>query len=325
MTSKSGKLSGLLGLIRPGVLLSLVSVQWLMTFLGIYVEPVGRRNAALDTRGLPWALVVTAVVAVGLGIFLMALNDALDARHDRAFEPARPIPAGRVTQRAALGLAMAGLLAALGAAVALGPMSVVLALVAAGAIVFYNLTGRFVPAVGIIALGLIVGVVALIPNPRLAFAWPILLMMTHVIAAATVRYALAGKRPRLTPIHGWSIFLGWVFWILVVLVLIGVRGKGITHGGVGLVWIGPALAAAGFGFLTWLLLGPSALTPRARRGTAARFSHLATAWLIVFNASWLISAGLWWQAATVFVLLFFPGRVGTVDPPPRPAGDTTRA
>ncbi len=306
MMKQPGKLSGLLGLTRPGVLLALVSVQWLMVFLGVYVEPIDRRNPALDTLGLPRALAASAVIAIGLGIFLMALNDALDARHDRAFEPDKPIPSGKVTQRAALGLAMAGLLAALGAAVALGPMSVILALLAAGAIVFYNLAGRFVPAVGIVSLGLIVGVAALIPNPRLAFAWPILLLMTHVIAAATVRHVLAGKRPRLKPIDGWGICIGWVFWILVVLVLIGMRGRDVSHTGVGLVWIGPALAAAAFGFITWLLLGPSALTPRARRATAQRFARFATAWLIVFNASWLLAAGLWWQGATVLALLLFP-------------------
>lgn len=307
MMKQAGKLSGLLGLTRPGVLLALVSVQWAMVFLGVYVEPVERRNPALDTLGLPWALVASAVVAAGMGIFLLALNDALDARHDRAFEPDKPIPSGKATQRAALGLAMAGLLAALGAAVALGPMSVILALVATGAIVFYNLAGRFVPAVGIITLGLIIGVAALIPNPRLAFAWPILLMMTHVIAAATVRHVLAGKRPRLKPIDGWGICIGWVFWILVVLVLIGMRGKNVSHEGVSLVWIGPALAAGAFGFITWLLLGPSALTPRARRGTARRFTQFTTTWLIVFNASWLVSAGLWWQGAATLGLILARG------------------
>jgi hypothetical protein len=303
MMKQPGKLSGLLGLTRPGVLLALVSVQWVMVFLGVYVEPVERRNPVLGTLGVSWALVASAVVAAGMGIFLLALNDALDARHDRAFEPDKPIPSGRVTQRAALGLAMVGLLAALGAAVALGPMSVILALVATGAIVFYNLAGRFIPAVGIITLGLIIGVAALIPNPRLAFAWPILLMMTHVIAAATVRHVLAGKRPRLKPIDGWGISIGWVFWVLVVLVLIGMRGRDVSHEGVGQVWIGPALAAAVFAFITWLLLGPSALKPRARRGTAKRFAHFTTAWLIVFNASWLISAGLWWQGGVVIALL----------------------
>lgn len=303
MMNKSGKLSGILGLTRPGLLLSLVSVQWLMVFLGFYIEPVDRRNPALDTLGLPWALAASAVLAVGMGLFLIALNDALDARHDRAFEPDKPIPSGKVTQRAALGLAMVGLLTALGAAFVFGTLSAILALVTTGAIISYNFAGRFVPAVGIISLGLIIGVAALIPNPSLAFAWPILLMMTHVIAAATVRHVLAGKRPRLKPIDGWGICIGWVFWILVVLVLIGMRSRDISHQDVGLIWIGPALAAAAFGLITWLLLGPSALAPHARRGTAHRFTQFTTAWLIVFNASWLLAAGLWWQGAIIVTLL----------------------
>lgn len=303
MTREPHKLRRLLGLTRPEVLMALVSVVWLMVFLGIYIEPEARRNVALDNMGLGWSLGVTAVIAVGLGVFMMALNDALDARHDRAFEPDRPIPSGRVTQRAALGLAMAGLLVALGAAVTLGSLSMIVALIAVGAIVFYNFTGRFVPAVGIITLGLVMGTMALIPNPRLSFAWPILLMMTHTIAMATVRHWLAGKRPKLSPINGWGICVGWVFWSLVVLMLIRVRAEGIEHTGVGLIWMGPAIAAVVFTLITWLILGPSTLSPSTRHGTATRFTKLATVWLIVFNASWLLSAGLWWQGLVVLALL----------------------
>jgi hypothetical protein len=303
MNIKPNKLIRLLGLARLDVLPALVSGQWLMVFLAFWVEPASRRNTALDAIGPAWALGCSAVIAGGLGVFMMALNDALDARHDRTFEPGRPIPSGQVTQRAALGFAFTGLLAALGAAVAFGPVSMVLALTAAGAIVFYNVAGRFVPAVGIVTLGLVVGLTVVIPNPRLAFAWPILLVMTHVIAAATLRYFLAGKRPRLTPIQGWLICIGWAFWILVVLVLIGVRGEDVTHKGLGAVWVGPTLATTGYGLVAWLMLGPSSLTPRARRGTAARFTRLAAMWLILFNASWLMSAGLWWQGLVLLILV----------------------
>ncbi len=303
MKTKPNKLTRLLALTRPDVLPALVSGLWLMVFLGFDVEPASRRNASLDAMGPVLALGYSAVIAGGLGVFMMALNDALDARHDRVFEPDRPIPSGQVSQRAALGLALAGLLASIAASVAFGTTSVMLALAAAGAIVFYNVAGRFVPAVGVVTLGLVIGVTAVIPNPRLAFAWPILLMMTHVITSATLRYWLAGKRPRLTPISGWGICVGWVFWILVVLGLIRVRGEDVLHEGLGAVWIGPTIAAVGFSLLTWLMLGPSTLLPRARRGTASRFGRLATGWLIVFNASWLLSAGLWWQGLVLLVLI----------------------
>lgn len=303
MTREPHKLSSLLGLIRLEVILALVSVVWLMTFLGVYIEPEARRDVALNGLGLGWSLAVTAIIAAGLGVFMMALNDALDARHDRAFEPDRPIPSGQVTQRAAFGLAMTGLLAALGAAVTLGSLSMIMALIAAGAIVFYNLAGRFVPCVGIVTLGLVIGVTALIPNPKLAFAWPILLMMTHTITAATVRHWLAGKRPTMAPLDGWGISVGWVFWSLVVLMLIRVRGEGIEHEGIGLVWLGPLIAAMVFSLLLWLILGPTTLAPPARRGTATRFTKLATVWLIIFNASWLLSAGLWWQGLILLGLL----------------------
>lgn len=313
------KLRSLLRLTRPQMLPALVSGLWMMVFLAYGIEPASRRSPAMEEMGLALALLGSAVIAGGLGVFMMALNDALDARHDRAFEPDRPIPAGQITQRAALGLAMAGLLAALGASVAFGQLSMLLALGAAGAIVFYNVAGRFVPAVGVVTLGLIIGVSVVIPNPRLAFAWPILLTMTHVIAAATVRHWLAGKRPRLSPINGWGICVGWAFWTLVVIVLIRVRGKGVIHEDLGLTWIGPAIAAAGFGLLTWLILGPASLTAKARRGTAARFTQLAAAWLILFHAGWLVSAGLWWQGLVVLSLLLVTGGIAAIsnDTPPR--------
>ncbi len=307
MANQPNKLHSLLRLTRPEMMPALVSGLWMMVFLAYGVEPAERRNPALDEMGWGLALLGSAVIACGLGVFMAALNDALDARHDRAFEPDRPIPAGRVTQRAALGLAMVGLLAALGVSVAFGQLSMLLALTAAGAIVFYNVAGRFVPAVGVVTLGLVIGVTLVIPNPRLAFAWPILLTMTHVIAAATLRYWLAGKRPRLTPINGWGICVGWVFWILVVIVLIRVRGQDIAHEGLGWVWLGPTIAAIGLICFIWLLLGPSALHPKARRGTAVRFTSLAIGGLILIHAAWLASAGLWWQGLVVFALLFVTG------------------
>lgn len=303
MNTLSNKLIRLLALTRPDVLVALISGTWLMVFLAFGIEPENRHNPALESMGLILGLTSSAVIAGGLGVFMMALNDALDARHDRAFEPGRPIPSGHVTQRAALGLAIAGLLAALGAAITLGPISMVLALAAAGAIAFYNVAGRFVPAVGVITLGLVLGLMMVIPNPKLAFAWPILLTMTHVIAASTLRYFLAAKRPRLTPINGWFICLGWAFWVMVVLVLIRVRSHGLTYTGLGAIWVGPAIAATAFGLLVWLIIGPSSMTPKAQRGTAARFTRLATTWLILFDAGWLLSAGLWWQGLVLLLLI----------------------
>ncbi|GAB4108353.1 MAG: hypothetical protein Kow00105_15100 [Phycisphaeraceae bacterium] len=295
-------------LTRPGMIGAVVSVLWLMVFLALYVEPPNRCNPALEQLGWGWSLFVTAGLGWGMGLFLLAMNDVLDARHDRAFEPERPIPSGGVTQRAVMGLALFGLLLAVGLSQFLGTASVVLTLLTLGSIAFYNLAGRFMPAVGIVTLGLIVGMAALIPNPRLAFGWPILLMMTHTIGSATVRHLLAGKRPRLTPTDGWGILIGWVFWCMVVLVLIGVRGRGIEYEGLRLIWLGPLLAAVVLSLLIWLRLGPAALVPRNRRATAERLTGLTASWLIVFNASWLLSAGLWWQGLVLIALLYVESR-----------------
>ena len=48
-----------------------------------------------DMELLP-ALVAGAIVAIGLFAYGASLNDVLDARHDSAFSPDRPIPAGRI-------------------------------------------------------------------------------------------------------------------------------------------------------------------------------------------------------------------------------------
>ena len=307
MTQGLNKLDHLKALVRLDFVLALISGQWLMTIMAFYVEPEPRQSPALIGLGLFLSLVLSTLVAGGLGVFVLALNDVLDARHDRAFAPGRPIPSGRVSQRVALSVAMTGLLIGIAAAVPFGPISVELALVTAGAMVFYNVAGRFVPAVGVVTLGLVIGLMMAIPNPKLTFAWPILLTMTHVTAAATFRYLLAGKRPRLTPIHGWLICVGWAFWVLVMIVLIRLRDDDALRDQLGLVWVGPAAAMLVLLMIVWLMLGPSALNAKARRGTAARFTKLAAAWLIVFHTAWLWSAGLWWQGMLVLTLLMLAG------------------
>ncbi len=302
-------------LARVELLLAGISNVWLMVFLAGAVEP-GTVNPQLGALGLPLSLVLSALCALGLVGCGMALNDVVDARHDRKFEPQRPIPAGRLDPTNVVSAAMLSLILAVGAAVWLGTASAMLALLAAGGVLFYNIAGRFVPAVGIVSLGLMTAVSMLVPNPRASFVWPVALTMTHVMACATLRYWLAGKRPRLTALDGVGICMGWAFWVLLLVTFAGRpamdAGVPAAASGVdGTIWVGPIVAMFAFvGLSLWLLAGASG-SARDRRSAASRFGGWSARWLIVYDAAWLVSAGLWAPAA-VIAALFLAGWVTAV-------------
>jgi 4-hydroxybenzoate polyprenyltransferase len=307
-----------LELARVELLLAATSNVWLMTFFAIELAPAhgqaNRRSEALDSLGLTASLVLVTLVALGLTGCGMAMNDVLDARHDRAFAPGRPIPAGRVDVTMAISAAMLGMLVGLAAAVPLGKMSMVMALLVAAGMLFYNLTGRFVPAVGIVSLGLITAASMLLPNPRPVLVWPIVLAMTHVMAAASLRHYLAGKRPRLSAIDGWGLCIGWAFWTLLLVGLISNHQPGgwpppaPGSGGLGVAglirsfWAGPVVAIFGFVIVSWLTLRGRMAQVRSRRDAGRSFARLSALWLIIYNAAWLFSATLYWQAATIAAL-----------------------
>ena len=73
------------------------------------------RYALLPVNDIPLvvALVVAAVLSIGLFAFATTLNDLLDVRHDTAFSPDRPLPAGRIRAGQAVVIAIGALLAAI--------------------------------------------------------------------------------------------------------------------------------------------------------------------------------------------------------------------
>ena len=68
------------------------------------------------------ALLAGAVVAVGLFAYGASLNDVLDVRHDTAFSPERPIPAGDIRPAQAAVVTVGSLIGAglCGAALSMG-------------------------------------------------------------------------------------------------------------------------------------------------------------------------------------------------------------
>ena len=95
--------------------------------------------------------------------------------------------------------------------------AVLLATLAAIAALRFNVGARFVPAVGLVALGLIYAAHMLIPNPDLAFLWPVWVVMTHALLVGAVTHKLGGRRPLLSRRAIALAVLGWAFWSVVLL------------------------------------------------------------------------------------------------------------
>lgn len=83
------------------------------------------------------ALVVLSIL--GSQIATGALNDWADRHRDALVQPRKPIAAGQMTPSAALAVAATGLALQLGASVPLGPLPLLLGLVAVGSAAAYNL------------------------------------------------------------------------------------------------------------------------------------------------------------------------------------------
>ena len=242
---------------------------------------------------LPWwsSLLATAVVAIGICGFAVALNDTMDARHDSTFHPNKPIPSGWIPIAQAVVLMVSSLLIALLAASFLGAWPVRMGLLTAAAILFYNVVGKHIPAVGLVAIGLIYASHMLIANIELTFTLPIWMVMTHAMVCAIAIYHLEDKRPRLS-IRGWvGVFLGWLFWSMVLFSeSLATTGTLLPEGMAvpGLLW--PLAAVAGFALLLrWKL-------------SSARTSHLAAEKIRRYGALWeCLYAAAWMMALHLYV------------------------
>ena len=239
------------------------------------------------------ALVAGVVVAVGLFAYGAALNDILDVRHDAAFSPERPIPAGRIKVGQAVVVTVGSLIVAvLGAAVlggdVTGTWAVCIALLTAAGLLFYNATGKYIPAVGVVTIGLVHAAHMFIPNHELAFTLPVWLVMTHSMVIATAVHVLEDKRPRF---NGRAIIvavIGWAFWSVVILG----AGARIEHG----LWpadVSPLRLA-----YPLLALGAFVVVARWKtsrvtgRVAAEKLKRYGAMWQSLYGAAWLLALGL---------------------------------
>jgi hypothetical protein len=251
----------------------------------------------VDVHAMPLAaaLAAGAVVAVGLFGYGAALNDVLDVRHDAAFSPGRPIPAGRIRVGQAIVLTVGSLIVAIVGAAFLGRWSVWIALVTATGIIFYNTTGKFIPALGIVTIGLVHASHMYIPNHELTFTLPVWLVMTHSMAIAALVHELEDKRPRLGRRALVGAACGWAFWSAAILGAGAVQTRGL--------WpadleprrlIVPAFAVVAFAVVAWLK------TRRVTgRAAAEKLKRYGAMWQSLYGAAWLFALDLVPQSVAI--------------------------
>lgn len=258
--------------------------------------------AYLQVHKLPvWvALACSALIATGIFTFGASLNDLLDARHDSTFSPDRPIPSGRI-RPATVGIVIASaLLVAILAAIPLGTGALILTLLVAGGVLFYNAMGKHVPALGIIVIGLITALHMMIPNFELTFTLPIWLIMTHVVTISLAIHLLERKRPYLSRRSLVFIASAYVFWSAVILLAGWIQGQDagwwpLDSSPLGVLW--PILAVAGFAMVARRKI--SGVTTRAGGEKLARYGAM---WQCVYAASWLLAVGLYGGAVVLGLL-----------------------
>lgn len=258
----------------------------------------------------PRRMLALAGISIGLYGFGMSLNDIADRRRDRQLAAHRPIPSGRVGIITAHAFMLFLVLGALAAATYYSMLTrdwrCLIYAVATGALIsFYDLAGKYLVAPGLLALGCIRFVHALIPGPQVPLLWHPLLLLNHVAILSAVAYHWEEKRPSLTRAHWWIVFGGLAAIDALVIGVLAAR-RGLSHmllvdAPHPLLQMTPPIAAAVvFVGVAWYVRRRSA-TRREAGQTVMLYGLL---WLIVYDAAFVGSFAGWGEAA--FLVLLFP-------------------
>lgn len=245
-------------------------------------------SPTIRERPLAAVLAAGALVAVGMFAFAMALNDTLDLRRDRALHPDRPLPSGRLSMESAVGVIAITLIAATLGSVTFGQQAVLMCLLTASAILFYDAAIKYIPACGLVALGLIYAAHMLIPNVRLVFVWPVWVAMSHALLVGALTHRLAGKRPALTPPILILAGAGWLFWSGVLLWVGFHRAGGLWPQGVS---FNGAIIAAFLAALFLVVARMKARSTRSRRRAAEKIQRYGSLWLVLYATGWMLGEG----------------------------------
>jgi hypothetical protein len=281
-------------------------------FTILYTRTDDRYNYLPVFEDLPLsvALIAGAFVSIGLFAFAASLNDLLDLRHDSAFRPERPLPAGRIRSSHVAVIAVGSLLVAMAAAIPFGTGGLLLAVLTATAILFYDAAAKHVPAVGLLLAGLIHAAAMMIANIELAFTLPVWLVFTHTLVIATLVYRFESKRPVLSNRTFLILLLGWIAWSAIIL------GLGANGGGAA----GFIPATFGFQSLLFPFLAVAAFAAVVRHktrhsqpaGIAEKLKRYGSMWQSIYAAAWLAGVGLWPQALGMAAFAFVGFSVMTI-------------
>ena len=285
------RLAPVLHLTRVTTAFALVANTW-------FVILWCRANSAYEGRAgrlydAPlWALLAGgALVALGLFGFGACLNDILDVKRDRALRPDKPLVSGQISMHAALTLVFLTMLASILGAAVFGTEAVVMTALVLIAIFIFNTAWRFIPAIGLVALGLIHAGYMLIPNVELRFLWPVWLAMTHSLAVGAVTYRMSQKVPKISKRAAAAAVAGWAFWSGVILWLEWYRDPKPRT--IWPDWVSPWTAAWPAGLATLFVLvawgKARGVGPGAR--AAEKVSRYGSLWLALYAGAWLVGAG----------------------------------
>ncbi|HVP73686.1 MAG TPA: UbiA family prenyltransferase [Phycisphaerales bacterium] len=244
------------------------------------------------------ALFAGATVAIGLFAYGASLNDILDVRHDTAFSPERPIPAGRIRLGQAIVVTVGALIVAMLGSMAMGKEAGIVAVITAAIVLFYNATGKYIPAVGLTTVGVIHAAHMLIPNYQLEFTLPVWLVMTHSMVIAAIVHRLEDKRPVLSPRSIGASLAGWGA-LTTLLIWAGARhGEGLwPDSSAALAALYPIMAAVGFVFVAWWKA-----TGVRGKAAAEKLKRYSAMWEGVYGAAWLLALNM--PAQAVWLALF---------------------
>ncbi|MDX2115871.1 MAG: UbiA family prenyltransferase [Planctomycetota bacterium] len=240
-----------------------------------------------------------AIYAVALFAFATALNDTLDVRRDRLLNPERPLAAGRLSLDTAVTLVAATLLIAVLGSTLLGQAAVLMCLFTIAGVLFHNAAAKYVPAVGLVSLGLVYGAHMMTANCYLVFVWPVVLVMTHALLLGAVTHALARKRPALTRRMILVAGLGWAFWCGVLIYVGKLRAGTFWPEWVSpMAMLAPVLLAVCFAAFAW----NKARSTRDPARAADKLRRYGAFWVTLYGVGWMLGQGRLREAALLGAL-----------------------
>ena len=267
-------------------------------WLAILLARADGRMAGLPVASLPlWqALGAGTLVAVGFLAFGAALNDFLDAKHDRAFAPDRPLPAGNLHPRRAVQIAAVSLCAGVLGATAFGTTAILAAMALAAVILVYDSFAKHVPALGIVVAGFATVLSMLAPCADTPVLLPVWLAMSQTMGVGALAYVLGEKRPRLTRR---STLFGAGCWLAASAALIWLERE--RNGGAMFAPLATpaAIAVPAAVVVAGALVGAWKL--RHARGPRAndKILRYGSLWKSLVAAAWLAAAGMHREAAWI--------------------------